>query len=341
MAKISVIVPIYNAELYLQRCVDSLISQTFNDIEIILVNDGSVDGSFEICNKYASLDSRVKVINQVNQGAGVARMNGVKNANSPFIAFIDADDYVESDFCLNLLTLQNNTGADLVECAYNVIKDKCSKKHGFLQGNKVFKRSEFKDTVIKGTIISGTEAIVLWNKLYRKDLFLSLVVKSFSNVLEDYVINMQYYKGVNIYAYIDKPLVNYRITDGSLSRKFNRNLFDDFIEVAKFKLSYMQENGYNSDYDMKNNAVWFMNYLENYLVMGLSDKTYKPKLLSILSEGFVKEQALLSNTSFSNFISVGQVDKALKYLTVKSKKQRLKYKLHNIKCKIKNLFINR
>ena len=96
--KISIIVPVYNVEKYLERCLDSLINQTLKDIEIICINDGSTDNSSEILKEYAKKDSRIIIINQNNQGISVARNNGMNKAKGKYIGFVDSDDWVDLDF---------------------------------------------------------------------------------------------------------------------------------------------------------------------------------------------------------------------------------------------------
>ena len=93
---VSIIVPVYNGEKYISRCLDSLINQTYSNLEIVLVNDGSIDKSKEILNEYAKTDNRIKIYDQINQGASVARNIGLEKANGKYIMFVDADDYIDS-----------------------------------------------------------------------------------------------------------------------------------------------------------------------------------------------------------------------------------------------------
>ena len=95
MAKVSIIIPVYNVESYLRRCLDSVVNQTLKDIEIILVNDGSTDGSLAICEEYAKNDDRIKIITRKNGGLSAARNTGLDNATSEYIGFIDSDDWVD------------------------------------------------------------------------------------------------------------------------------------------------------------------------------------------------------------------------------------------------------
>lgn len=116
---ISVIVPIYNMESLLPRCLDSLAAQTLRDLEIICVDDGSTDGSGGIVRKYASGDSRFRLITQENSGRAEARNAGIRAAAAPYLGFADPDDYVEPDMYERLYRLAEESGADMVQCSYS------------------------------------------------------------------------------------------------------------------------------------------------------------------------------------------------------------------------------
>lgn len=116
--KLSVIVPIYNVEPYLRRCVDSVLAQTLADIEIILVNDGSTDGCADICNEYAGKDYRIKVIHKENGGLSSARNAGLDSATGEFIAFVDGDDCISPEMYMKMLTALQKEHADLCVCGY-------------------------------------------------------------------------------------------------------------------------------------------------------------------------------------------------------------------------------
>ena len=113
MAKISVVVPVYNVEAYLERCLDSLINQTLSDIEIICVNDGSTDSSPEKLEEFAKKDSRIKIINQENGGLSAARNTGIEAATGEYIGFVDSDDYVDLDFYEKLYNAATSHNADI------------------------------------------------------------------------------------------------------------------------------------------------------------------------------------------------------------------------------------
>ena len=119
--KISVIVPIYNTERYLSECIDSIIRQTYRNLEIILVDDGSTDKSFTICNNYAMLDERIQVVHQANQGVSAARNNGLSRASGDLISFVDSDDTLDDDMYELLVRVIEEYNADIVHCGYKHI----------------------------------------------------------------------------------------------------------------------------------------------------------------------------------------------------------------------------
>lgn len=116
--RVSIIVPIYNAEEYLEKCITSIIHQSYKNLEIILVDDGSTDGSLEICKRYESIDTRIVVVEQRNFGVVRARQLGVKTATGDFIGWVDADDWIEPEYMEKLTRLQIESEADIVAAAH-------------------------------------------------------------------------------------------------------------------------------------------------------------------------------------------------------------------------------
>ena len=114
--EISIIIPVYNAECYLRRCMDSILSQTFENYEIILIDDGSIDESGKICDEYAAADSRIIVIHQKNQGQSVARNNGIQRARGEWIHFVDSDDFIHPQMLELLYKAVKDTSADMAVC---------------------------------------------------------------------------------------------------------------------------------------------------------------------------------------------------------------------------------
>ena len=124
MPQISVIIPVYNSEKYLPQCLESIVGQSYGDIEIICVNDGSKDKSTEILNSYAAKDERIKIINQKNKGQSAARNAGLDVATGKYIAFVDSDDVIDFRFFEILYTAAERSGSEVVCCGFKKIYDK-------------------------------------------------------------------------------------------------------------------------------------------------------------------------------------------------------------------------
>lgn len=165
--KVSVIVPVYNVEKYLARCLDSLINQTLKDIEIICINDGSSDSSSQILEKYSNNDTRITVINQENQGLSMARNNGIKQSNGKYLGFVDSDDWIDLDFFEKLYNAAEKHNCDIA--AAGIIR-----LHKF---NKKFHLKFENETVTndinkKFELCDVPELSYVWNKIYKKEAFL-------------------------------------------------------------------------------------------------------------------------------------------------------------------------
>ena len=168
MAKISVIIPVYNVEKYLNECLESIINQTFKDIEIICVDDGSTDGSSDILNKYSMKDERFKIITQKNLGISVARNKGIESATGDYIAFIDSDDYLlNMDYFEKLYSACKKYNADIAVAS--IIRGN-EKKSGYIY--KVEQEKIATDYEKKLKICNIPESNFVWNKLYRRSKLL-------------------------------------------------------------------------------------------------------------------------------------------------------------------------
>ena len=163
--KVSIIIPVYNAENFVENSINSVLCQTYSNIEIIIVNDGSTDKSQEICTKLLQKDKRnSNWFNKTNEGAGKARFVGIQKSRGKYICFLDADDIMETCFVEKMVAALENNSADLVECGYCIFSEDLLKKHKVFEKNKIYNREQFKENVIANTIIDGKEAVVLWNK---------------------------------------------------------------------------------------------------------------------------------------------------------------------------------
>lgn len=218
MPEISVIIPVYNVEKYLNECLDSVLAQTFKDFEVICVNDGSTDNSPEILRQYADKDQRVKIVTQSNQGLSMARNNGLKEACGRYVYFVDSDDAIHPQ-CLELAHfLAETNNADLVCFSYAKIKEKMPKVIHFDTKELKSKTTSFplKSCFRKKHKIRFN----VWTKFYRRKLLngLEFIPKIH---FEDYPHTFAVMARKPKTVIIDEPLYFYRINEASISHQKN------------------------------------------------------------------------------------------------------------------------
>lgn len=185
-AKLSVIVPIYNAEEFLNRCINSILQQIYQNLEIILVNDGSTDNSLKICQMYKSKDNRIVVINKNNAGVSAARKDALQVATGDFITFVDSDDYIDSNMYKNLMRTMVEGDFDIVESGYTLVDEN---EEVICVRRLVDEQRVGKDNCLEGYLSNKNSDTFLWNKIYRKDLFKGLVLPEY-RYSEDYLWNV-------------------------------------------------------------------------------------------------------------------------------------------------------
>ena len=167
---VSIIVPVYNVASYINRCLKSLSAQTYNNVEIILVNDGSTDESGSICDSFAITHSNVKVIHKINGGLSDARNSGINSASGEYIYFFDSDDVIHPDTIKILVSLAQKYSADIVEHGYKKLYEKDVKQKWNLNESTTLEISQ-QPECLRNILLNTTYSVVAWNKLYRRTLF--------------------------------------------------------------------------------------------------------------------------------------------------------------------------
>ena len=193
--KISVIVPVYNVEQYLYKCIDSILSQSFQDFELILVNDGSIDNSARICDEYAQNDKRIRVIHKENGGVSQARNVAISLAIGEYIAFVDSDDYVLPNMYENLVSTAINTNADIVKCGFIVFDDcgNCKESKTF-NSNLTFDNREDGAYLLTQLYFDSILYKVPWNAVYASNLVKSVKFPEGLINEDNYTAGMYLYK---------------------------------------------------------------------------------------------------------------------------------------------------
>lgn len=238
MAKVSVIVPVYNVEKYLKRCLDSLINQTLSDIDIICINDGSKDSSLQILEQYAQKDSRIVIYNQENSGLSVARNTGLEHASGEYIGFVDSDDWVDLDFYEKLYNSAKNNNADIAVADFIREHPNKKPKRLKLKEEKIYTTPEDKFMICK----VHREGCV-WNKIYRTEFIHSINLKFVPKMYyedRDFTIRSLYFSK----KLVTTPNTYYRyfVNPKSIVNK-RRNYIQDehYILVRQQVLQFIKE----------------------------------------------------------------------------------------------------
>lgn len=234
MDLISIIVPVYNVENYLEKCLESIINQTYRNLEIIVVNDGSTDSSLTICNHYRKIDSRVKVINQRNQGLSAARIAGFNKSTGKYINFIDSDDFLPCDFVEIMYQLMVNKSAQIVVCDVNYIfYQKEPKKMLDLNQDLVI---EGNYNVMKSLVpITGGISNYLCNKMYDRNI-LSVDILDYNHKFEDVATMYKILSKVDRLVCTSRTFYNYLIRNYSITQSLKADFINfDLIEANKDK----------------------------------------------------------------------------------------------------------
>lgn len=228
--KVSVCIPVYNAEKYISECLDSLIKQTLREIEIICVNDGSTDNSPEIIKQYQKKHKNIKLINQKNQGLGGARNTGIENATGKYVGFVDADDFVDEEMYEALYRLAEDKGCEIAMCSLRFEPNTQTKKHLWYKPYNGVINGEFLDRNIQP-----------WNKIVSRDLIERIDFRFFPKNGDDMFILLML-EANNIVS-VDKEYYHYRIGHSTMSNTFKIDNFLNFIKCTEAQIDEVKKMG--------------------------------------------------------------------------------------------------
>lgn len=249
--KVSVIIPIYKVEKYLQKCLDSIVNQTYQNLEIILVDDGSPDTCPQICDEYAEKDDRIKVIHKQNEGASIARNFGLDVATGEYVYFLDADDWIDADA---IETLVNASGGNLDCVGFNFIKeyddlsqiqDSTLWQEAIYEGENYFSILRRSVGLVEDELkyLQQMNAFaVIWSKLYKKEIIdknnIRFVDIKKLGSFEDGLFNIEFFSYATSFRYIDKAMYHYR-KNNALSVAGGYKF--DFYEKQKTQLAGIRD----------------------------------------------------------------------------------------------------
>lgn len=238
---ISIIVPVYNAEPFLGECIDSLIGQTYNNIEIILIDDGSKDNSLHICNEYSKKDKRIKVFHIDNAGVSNARNYGISHSNGQWITFVDSDDFIENDYCEALIKVVGENTDLVIGRTISFVNNK--KLNDYYKGGIAdrINNQEQKKELYKSILVDNHKTIKYPHistcsaKLFRKEIInrYNLQYDIKMKYYEDAIFNMIFINQSREIVMIDAKIYNYRMNILSATNKFNSEMINQYDYVYK------------------------------------------------------------------------------------------------------------
>lgn len=281
---ISVIVPVYNVEKYLEKCIKSITNQTYHNLEIILVNDGSQDKSGKICDFWAQKDSRIKVIHKENGGLSDARNVGIKIATGEYIGFVDSDDYINPNFYEILMTNMNRYKADISACSIRKFSEEEVLDESLSLNEKVytFITEEALSDLIDENILNQT----VWNKLYKREVINDIYFE-FGKIHEDVFWTYQVFGNAKKVVYINQELYYYLQRSGSIMNGQFSIARIDSLEAKANRVKYMEKNFPSLILKAKKSEFFFNLYL--YQCMIRTDNVEeKDKCKQLLQEYLTK-----------------------------------------------------
>ena len=313
--KISIIVPAYNSEKYIEKCLESLINQTYKNIEILIIDNNSTDNTANICNKYVMKNKNIKYLFCETKGASAARNYGIKNSSGEFICFIDADDYIEINYCECLFNAIKKNNADVCICGIRRIKENgCILQECCIKDFSRIKADDFEEKLL--LLYDNLLLNSPTNKLYRKSKITELFDNDYQ-IGEDLLFNLEYLRQPDIYICgIKEILYNYII----------------FEKLSFLKLKYYSKNRLSSTINLYNEMIKFgKKYNYSYIFFERVNCIYANKILfcykewSFISETFKKRKQRVSklvhddcikNFSINNF---KELSKKIIFILIKTK----------------------
>ncbi len=272
---VSIIVPIYNAEQYLRRCVDSILNQEYTDYELLLVNDGSTDASSDICEEYGDQDPRVIVIQKENTGVSDSRNRALDRARGKYLQFLDSDDWITPDATRLFVRAAEEYGCDMViSDFYRVVGERLSPK-GDIEEEGVLTREEFAAHMMENP--ADFYYGVLWNKLYRRDIVEEHKLRMDTDIswCEDFMFNLEYIRYAKVFYALHAPIYYYVKRKGSLASqginisktvKMKLNVFEYYNNFYKHVLE-------EEDYEKNRLQVY------RFFIDAAGDGTVPPSIL--------------------------------------------------------------
>ena len=296
---ISVVIPAYNAEKYIEKTLESVISQTYRNLEIIIIDDGSDDKTFEACQALSAKDSRIIVYRKVNEGVGKAREYGVSKASGEYITFVDSDDTIEPEMYQVLMENLKKYNADISHCGYKVVDSSENITSYFFNTEEL--RVQGHEEGLIDLIAARKIEPTLCTKLFKKTLFRDLSYDLSMRINEDYVLNLYLLRAAKKSVFLDKPFYNYYQNENSGSKKWTKEYYyKDILKAADITKDMFSDNLRIFPYAERK---WFKTYSDmykNYYSYNFDEMEYDFK--SVLDSVYLKITEQFYNIKHNQYL---------------------------------------
>lgn len=312
---ISVIVPIYNMEKYLKKCVDSILNQTYSNLEIILVDDGSTDLSAAICDEYLKLDNRIKVFHKKNGGLSDAKNFGLKKANGKYVGFVDSDDWIEKNMYEEMFSKLKNTKSNIVICG-RYLEYENGEKHEWCNKNEIIMDKEQSLIYLNSFYNIDMSSC---DKLYEKSLFENIEFPYGKKCEDAYTTYLLFAKADRV-AYIPKCFYHYLQRSGSISRNEKINM--DYIYAAEQQVDFFAKEYPHWKYIAETNYIFavksiFQVSIERRLQLtnefNIKKKEAKKYYKSVLNNKYISIKKKITYILFAYFSVLYKLLLKIKY----------------------------
>ena len=309
-ALVSVIIPVYNVEKYLKKCIESITNQTYKNIEIILVNDGSTDNSYRICQEFSEKDTRIVLLNKQNGGLSDATNYGLKFATGDYVVFVDSDDYVKSNYVESLYRMITKYKVDVVACEYSEVSEsgKVLKEVHFNEPQNINKLSgkRFLQYLYEDNYVAN---VVAWNKIYKRSLFNSVRFEKGRYYEDEFLIVPMFWK-VKTIVLLRESLYYYVQREGSITQSaMNKKKIMDATASKAKRVNFLVDKNDPELFslvvqDYKN---WLITISSNAYIF--KDKKLKRKLQKIYRDLTKKQKAKTTKENIKDIL--GCIDLSL------------------------------
>lgn len=343
--KISIIIPIYNSENFIKKCLDSLINQTYQNIEIICINDGSTDRSLNILKTYQKKDKRIIIIDKKNAGVSAARNDGLKIATGNYVTFVDADDWLETNAIERLHSTLTNEKVDVVRGNYFINhtyndseKIETGKQYN-LSNSKIYSNEKNFTELVVNRLLNGELPCFIWLLMIRKSLIKDITFKENIKYMEDVIFYNELINKIDSIYFLDEPLYHYFDNQTSCTRAseyYIRNMYN-IIDVNNELNKIIKKGKFYSEDTIKLMNTTHIDLIMNYFYQVYKTNNQHKKSL-IISE----INKIINNKDIKNIIKNTNINnlpyhKKISINLILKKKYKLLFLIYNIRILLSNL----